>query len=122
MPIRRLKKRSEIEVCLDYKDQHWEPLYKLSQAYEKIMKKCRVIEGYKMTEDEEEMCIEYECFCGSLDLFAETCLGRNEKNQKILQNWIQMPEKEREKIKPKEGKEEKIMKGVYEGKLLLVIF
>lgn len=122
MPIRRVKKRHEIEVCLDYATQHWEPLYVLSQTYEKIMKKIRTNENFVPSAEEEDLLIEYECFCGSLDLFAETCLGRNERNQKILQNWIQMPEHLRALVKPKEGKEEKIMKGVYEGKLLLVIF
>lgn len=53
---------------------------------------------HKMSWEDEEFCIEYECFCGSLDLFAETCLMRNKENQKILQN------------------------GIYEGKLLLAIF
>lgn len=33
MPIRRLKKRYEIEVCLDLKQDRWVPIVKVGEQY-----------------------------------------------------------------------------------------
>lgn len=39
MPLRRLKKRFEIEVCLDLATERWVPLIKVCQQYQQVMKR-----------------------------------------------------------------------------------
>lgn len=39
MPLRRLKKRFEIEVCLDLATERWVPLIKVCQQFQQVMKR-----------------------------------------------------------------------------------
>lgn len=39
MPIRRLKRRYEIEVCLDLKLEKWMPVVKVGEKYKEITRK-----------------------------------------------------------------------------------
>lgn len=89
MPLRRIKKRYEIQVCLDVGLENWVDLVEVSEKYNKIMKRHnRALTQdpeAKMSDKDEEFIIDYECFCNSLDLFAETSLQRNKTNQQKLQ-------------------------------------
>ena len=89
MPIRRIKKRYEIQVCLDLGLESWVDLVEVSDQYNRIVKRHNraLVQDpdAKLSHKDEEFLIDYECFCNSLDLFAETCLQRNKKNQQKLQ-------------------------------------
>lgn len=67
MPLRRLKKRKPIEVCLDLGENHWTNLIDVSDKYKGIMraykKRLAVDENAIMSEDDEIFLIEYDCFC-----------------------------------------------------------
>ena len=81
MPLRRVKRRYEIEVCLDLKTLNWVNLIDVSNKYSEINKKfAKQLEQdpeAKISSADENFLIEYECFVELISLFAETCLHRN---------------------------------------------
>lgn len=81
MPLRRIKKRYEIEVCLDMGEQRWVNLIDVSNKFSQLSKRFAKQQAEDpnatMSHADEEFLIEYECFVQTLDLFAETCLHRN---------------------------------------------
>jgi hypothetical protein len=66
MPLRRIKKRYEIEVCLDMGEQRWVNLIDVSNKFsvlsKKIAKQLAEDPNATMSHADEEFIIEYECF------------------------------------------------------------
>lgn len=66
MPLRRIKKRYEIEVCLDMGEERWVNLIDVSDKFsvlsKKIAKHLAEDPNYILSHADEEFMIEYECF------------------------------------------------------------
>lgn len=84
MPIKRIKKRYPIQVCLDLQQEKWVDLVKVCEKHLRIVKRhedAKLLDpNAQLSEADFEFEINYQCFNKTLDLFAETCLHRNKEN------------------------------------------